>query len=148
MRNPSAIDYSEPIFDWLQNNKEEALKKWECIISGDLQQKQKAIMGDATVLKVPNFKAVNMHQTRFSDLKFRLGAGYLYCHQVHFCCNTFLLLIDKECHTFLLLIDKKKKHYLILNQTKYLIFYILYLIYIFSLIIFTEDFFPMIYLFI
>ncbi|KAF3445056.1 hypothetical protein FNV43_RR14749 [Rhamnella rubrinervis] len=81
LRNTSAIDYSEPIFDWLQNNKEEALKKWECIISGDLQQKQKAVMGDASVLKVPNFKAVNMHQTRFSDLKFRLGAGYLYCHQ-------------------------------------------------------------------
>ncbi|KAM4101542.1 hypothetical protein ACB094_05G151000 [Castanea mollissima] len=81
LRDPSAIDYSEPIFDWLRNSKDEALKKWECIITGELQQKQKAIVGDVTGLRLPHFKAVNMHMTRFCDLKFRLGAGYLYCHQ-------------------------------------------------------------------
>ncbi|KAH7533644.1 snRNA-activating protein complex subunit [Ziziphus jujuba] len=81
LRNPSAVDYSEPIFDWLRNNKEEALKKWEFITTGELQQKQKAIMGDVTPLQLPHFKAASMHQTRFCDLKFRLGAGYLYCHQ-------------------------------------------------------------------
>ncbi|XP_050288171.1 snRNA-activating protein complex subunit isoform X3 [Quercus robur] len=81
LRDPSAIDYSEPIFDWLRNSKDESLKKWECIITGELQQKQKAIVGDVTGLRLPHFKAVNMHMTRFCDLKFRLGAGYLYCHQ-------------------------------------------------------------------
>lgn len=89
MRDPSAIDYSEPIFDWLRNSKDEALKKWECIITGELQQKQKAIVGDVTGLRLPHFKAVNMHMTRFCDLKFRLGAGYLYCHQVPFSVATF-----------------------------------------------------------
>ncbi|KAK4584501.1 hypothetical protein RGQ29_022288 [Quercus rubra] len=58
LRDPSAIDYSEPIFDWLKNSKDEALKKWECIITGELQQKQKAIVGDVTGLRLPHFKAV------------------------------------------------------------------------------------------
>ncbi|KAF5450022.1 hypothetical protein F2P56_030405 [Juglans regia] len=81
LRDPSAIDYSEPIFDWLRNSKDEALKKWESITTGELQQKQKAIVGDVTGLQLPKFKAVDMHMTRFCDLRFRLGAGYLYCHQ-------------------------------------------------------------------
>ncbi|CBI33274.3 unnamed protein product, partial [Vitis vinifera] len=81
LRDPSAIDYSKPIFDWLRNSKDDALEKWECIISGDLQQKQKALLGDPTISHLPHFKAVDMHKTRFCDLQFRLGAGYLYCHQ-------------------------------------------------------------------
>ncbi|XP_042982401.1 snRNA-activating protein complex subunit isoform X3 [Carya illinoinensis] len=81
LRDPSAIDYSEPIFDWLRNSKDEALKKWESITTGELQQKQKAIVGDVTGLQLPQFKAVDMHTTRFCDIRFRLGAGYLYCHQ-------------------------------------------------------------------
>lgn len=93
LRDPSAIDYSEPIFDWLRNSKDEALKKWECIINGELQQKQKAIVGDVTGLRLPHFKAVNMHMTRFCDLKFRLGAGYLYCHQVPFSVPHFMILM-------------------------------------------------------
>ncbi|KAJ9697628.1 hypothetical protein PVL29_009449 [Vitis rotundifolia] len=82
LRDPSAIDYSKPIFDWLRNSKDDALEKWECIISGELQQKQKALLGDPTISRLPHFKAVDMHKTRFCDLQFRLGAGYLYCHQV------------------------------------------------------------------
>ncbi|XP_059640334.1 snRNA-activating protein complex subunit isoform X2 [Cornus florida] len=78
LRDPSAIDYSEPIFDWLRNSKIEALEKWECIISGELQQEQKDLLGSVAM---PPFKKVDMHRTRFCDLKFRLGAGYLYCHQ-------------------------------------------------------------------
>ncbi|KAA8549847.1 hypothetical protein F0562_001531 [Nyssa sinensis] len=78
LRDPSAIDYSEPIFDWLRNSKNDALEKWECIISGELQQKQKALLGSAAM---PRFKAAGMHKTRLCDLRFRLGAGYLYCHQ-------------------------------------------------------------------
>jgi len=82
LRDPSAIDYSEPIFDWLRNSRDDALKKWECIITGELPQKQKAIIGDdVTGLQLPQFKAVDMHRIRFCDLGFRLGAGYLYCHQ-------------------------------------------------------------------
>lgn len=80
LRDPAAIDYSEPIFDWLRNNKDEARKKWECIITGELQQKQKAIIGDVAS-QLPHFKAVDMQKTRFCDLKFSLGAGYQYCHQ-------------------------------------------------------------------
>ena len=98
MRDPSAIDYSEPIFDWLRNSKDEALKKWECIITGELQQKQKAIVGDVTGLRLPHFKAVNMHMTRFCDLKFRLGAGYLYCHQVPFSVTIGCMILRKKKH--------------------------------------------------
>ncbi|CAK9182194.1 unnamed protein product [Ilex paraguariensis] len=81
LREASAIDYSEPILNWLKNSKNEALEKWECIVSGELQQKQKSILGSDTEPQLPKFKAVDMHQMRFCDLKFRLGAGYLYCHQ-------------------------------------------------------------------
>ncbi|KAL5581566.1 hypothetical protein UlMin_014008 [Ulmus minor] len=81
LRDPSAINYSEPIFDWLQDNEDEALKKWEAITTGELQPKQKAIVGDVGVSQLPRFRAVDMHKTRFLDLKFRLGTAYLYCHQ-------------------------------------------------------------------
>ncbi|EOY17426.1 hypothetical protein QUC31_001452 [Theobroma cacao] len=81
LRDPSAIDYSGPIFDWLRNSRDDALKKWESIITGELQQKQRAILGNVTPSKLPNFKTVDMHKTRFCDLRFQLGAGYLYCHQ-------------------------------------------------------------------
>uniref|UniRef100_A0A803QIS3 snRNA-activating protein complex subunit n=1 Tax=Cannabis sativa TaxID=3483 RepID=A0A803QIS3_CANSA len=81
LRDPFAIDYSEPVFDWLRNNEEEVNKKWDCIITGELQQKQKAVIGNVTVSQLPHFKAVDMQKTRFCDLKFRVGNGYLYCHQ-------------------------------------------------------------------
>ncbi|KAM7505800.1 hypothetical protein LguiB_004704 [Lonicera macranthoides] len=82
LREHSATDYSKPIRDWLRDSKKDALEKWECIISGELQQKQRALFGSQTEqLKLPHFKAVEMHKTRFCDLRFRLGAGYLYCHQ-------------------------------------------------------------------
>ncbi|KAL8127908.1 hypothetical protein AgCh_014740 [Apium graveolens] len=42
MRDTSAIDYSKPILDWLEGSKKEADEKWEYIISGRLQAKQKA----------------------------------------------------------------------------------------------------------
>lgn len=83
MRDPSAIDYSEPIFDWLRKSRDDALKKWECILAGKMQKKKKAVVGDITGSKLPRFQAADMHKTQFCNLKFRLGAGYLYCHQVH-----------------------------------------------------------------
>ncbi|XP_031397078.1 snRNA-activating protein complex subunit isoform X2 [Punica granatum] len=81
LRDPSAVDYSEPILEWLRTSKEEALQKWDCIVSGELQQKQKAVIGEVSNLQLPQFKAVEMQKARFCDLKFQLGAGYLYCHQ-------------------------------------------------------------------
>ncbi|RDX89023.1 snRNA-activating protein complex subunit, partial [Mucuna pruriens] len=81
LRDPSAIDLTKPILDWLQNSKEEAQKKWEYIITGELQQKQKAIMGEESASQLPHFRSIEMHKIRFCDLSFRLGAGYLYCHQ-------------------------------------------------------------------
>ncbi|KAL7213844.1 hypothetical protein ACSBR2_016389 [Camellia fascicularis] len=81
LRVPSAIDYSKPVFDWFRKSEAEVLEKWECIISGEMQQKQKALLGSASSSHLPRFKAVDMNKTRFSDLRFRLGAGYLYCHQ-------------------------------------------------------------------
>nr|XP_011468184.1 PREDICTED: snRNA-activating protein complex subunit-like isoform X2 [Fragaria vesca subsp. vesca] len=81
MRDPSAIDYSEPIFDWLRKSRDDALKKWECILAGKMQKKKKAVVGDITGSKLPRFQAADMHKTQFCNLKFRLGAGYLYCHQ-------------------------------------------------------------------
>ncbi|PIA50548.1 hypothetical protein AQUCO_01200017v1 [Aquilegia coerulea] len=80
-RDPSAIDYSEPILDWVRNSKVEAREKWESVLSGELQQKQKALFGQTTTPNLPQFKTVEMHKIRFCDLWFRLGAGYLYCHQ-------------------------------------------------------------------
>ena len=82
LRNSSAIDYSKPIFDWLGNSTDDALKKWESIVTGELQQKQRAILGSVAPSRLPHFKAVDMHKTRFCDFRFQLGAGYLYCHQV------------------------------------------------------------------
>ncbi|KAJ0969419.1 hypothetical protein J5N97_022296 [Dioscorea zingiberensis] len=81
LRNPSAIDYSRPIFDWLKNCKDEVSEKWKYIMSGELKKKQKELLGDVEVSCVPEFKVADMHKTRFSDLCFRLGAGYIYCHQ-------------------------------------------------------------------
>lgn len=84
LREASAIDYSKPILDWLRDSKKEALEKWEEIVSGKLQPKQKALVASKTKPNLPRFKAFQMHKTRFCDLNFRLGAGYLYCHQVRF----------------------------------------------------------------
>ncbi|XVF85261.1 hypothetical protein PTKIN_Ptkin17bG0103700 [Pterospermum kingtungense] len=81
LRDSSAIDYSKPILDWLTNSKDDALKKWESIVTGELQQKQRAILGSVAPSRLPQFRAVDMHKTRFCDFRFQVGAGYLYCHQ-------------------------------------------------------------------
>ncbi|XP_042432213.1 snRNA-activating protein complex subunit-like isoform X1 [Zingiber officinale] len=82
LKDPSSIDYSKPIFDWLKNNNDEAVKKWDYILSGGLKKEQKKLLGDMKVSSLPNFRSVDMHKTRFSDLGgFRLGSSYLYCHQ-------------------------------------------------------------------
>uniref|UniRef100_A0A2P2MAR0 Uncharacterized protein MANES_08G015000 n=1 Tax=Rhizophora mucronata TaxID=61149 RepID=A0A2P2MAR0_RHIMU len=83
LRDPSAIDYSEPIFDWLRNSKDDALKKWETCIRGKLRKNQREVLGDIKISELPQFRCADMHKTRFCDLRFRLGAGYLYCHQVY-----------------------------------------------------------------
>ncbi|KMT14965.1 hypothetical protein BVRB_3g064730 isoform A [Beta vulgaris subsp. vulgaris] len=80
LRDSSAIDYSEPIFDWLKNQKEEALAKWNCILSG-VGKRRKIPLESKPISKLPNFRSVDMHRARFCDLGFRLGSGYLYCHQ-------------------------------------------------------------------
>ncbi|XP_050219758.1 snRNA-activating protein complex subunit isoform X2 [Mercurialis annua] len=81
LRDPSATDYSAPIFDWLRNSKDEALSKWECIIGGELRRKHKTALGQLPTSRLPQFRRVDMQKTRFCDLRFRLGSGYLYCHQ-------------------------------------------------------------------
>lgn len=81
LRDASSIDYSKPILDWLKDSNKEALEKWEYILSGRLQPKQKALVDNKRKENLPQFKAIPMHGTRFCDLNFRLGAGYLYCHQ-------------------------------------------------------------------
>ncbi|GKU97912.1 hypothetical protein SLEP1_g10986 [Rubroshorea leprosula] len=92
-RDPSAIDYSKPILDWLSNSKDDALRKWECLVTGQLQQKHREILGSPPTSKLPHFEAVNMHEKKFCNLNFRLGAGYLYCHQVQ---NFHLFCVKKE----------------------------------------------------
>ncbi|KAK9036999.1 hypothetical protein V6N11_021922 [Hibiscus sabdariffa] len=84
MRDSSAINYSEPILDWLRNSPDDAMKNWENIITGDWQQKQKSVLGGVAPSRLPHFKSTDMHKTRFCDFRFQLGAGYLYCHQVFF----------------------------------------------------------------
>ncbi|KAL9681610.1 hypothetical protein QQ045_013395 [Rhodiola kirilowii] len=81
MRDENATDYSRPIIQWLMNSKREAQEKWDNILSCGLVQKQKAILGNITSSKLPYYSAKEMQHTRLCDLKFRLGAGYLYCHQ-------------------------------------------------------------------
>lgn len=76
------MDYSKTILDWLENSKNDALEKWEFISAGELRQKHKALLGSENKQQLPRFKSVHMKTTRFCDLRFRLGAGYLYCHQV------------------------------------------------------------------
>ena len=63
LRNSSAIDYSKPICDWLRNSTYDALKKWESIVTGELQQKQRAILGSVEPSRLPHFKDVDMHKT-------------------------------------------------------------------------------------
>ncbi|KAI3964932.1 hypothetical protein MKW92_031272 [Papaver armeniacum] len=92
LRDPDAVDYSEPIFDWLRSSEKEALEKWDWILSGPLQLKDKALLGDMKASHLPNFKAVGMHKIRFCDLSLRLGAGYLYCHQGN--CKHLMVLRD------------------------------------------------------
>ncbi|XP_009109703.1 snRNA-activating protein complex subunit [Brassica rapa] len=81
LRNRKAADYSKPILNWLWNSKDEALKKWEGIITGELQQKQRTALGVTKAMDLPRFGSAEMQSTRFCDLRFRLGASYLYCHQ-------------------------------------------------------------------
>nr|GEZ06422.1 hypothetical protein [Tanacetum cinerariifolium] len=81
LREAGAIDYSKPILDWLRESKKTAQEKWECITSGSLLPKEKEFLGSGNGPKMPQFKAHSMQKTRFCDINFRLGAGYLYCHQ-------------------------------------------------------------------
>ncbi|KAL7245461.1 hypothetical protein ACSBR2_000735 [Camellia fascicularis] len=80
LRDSKARDYSEPILNWLRNSKDEALEKWEWIVSGELQKKQKEHLGSAMASQLPCFRSVEMNKTRFCDLRFQVGAGYVYCH--------------------------------------------------------------------
>ncbi|KAL7262406.1 hypothetical protein ACSBR1_000726 [Camellia fascicularis] len=81
LRDSKARDYSEPKLNWLRNSKDEALEKWEWIVSGELQKKQKEHLGSAMASQLPCFRSVEMNKTRFCDLRFQVGAGYVYCHQ-------------------------------------------------------------------
>ncbi|XP_006307426.2 snRNA-activating protein complex subunit isoform X1 [Capsella rubella] len=81
LRNLSGTDFSYPILDWIWNSKDEALKKWECLLTGKLQKYQKAVLGEGKSMDLPRFRTADMHSTRFCDLRFRVGASYLYCHQ-------------------------------------------------------------------
>ncbi|MCI13186.1 snRNA activating complex family protein, partial [Trifolium medium] len=65
LRDPSATDLTRPILDWLRNSKEEAQKKWEYIINGELRHKQKAVVGEASVSHLPRFSSVEMHKIYF-----------------------------------------------------------------------------------
>ncbi|KAF8664965.1 hypothetical protein HU200_054285 [Digitaria exilis] len=80
-RHRSATDYSKPILDWLENSSDEVAEKWDAITTGVLKKRQKDLLRGLNVSNVPEFKSERMQATRFSDLHFRPGAGYLYCHQ-------------------------------------------------------------------
>ncbi|XP_044342663.1 snRNA-activating protein complex subunit isoform X7 [Triticum aestivum] len=89
-RHYSAVDYSKPILDWLDNSSDEVAEKWDAISSGVLKKRQKDLLKGLHISNVPEFKSANMQSTYFSDLHFRLGAGYLYCHQGN-CKHTFVI---------------------------------------------------------
>ncbi|MCL7029941.1 hypothetical protein MKW94_008233 [Papaver nudicaule] len=76
--NTDVVDYNEFIFDWLKNSKKEALEKWDWILSGPLQAKQKALFGDTKTSHLPDFRAVDMHKICFCDLSCRLGVRLIH----------------------------------------------------------------------
>ncbi|KAJ1286768.1 hypothetical protein BS78_03G377000 [Paspalum vaginatum] len=80
-RHYSSTDYSKPILDWLKNSTDEVAEKWDAITSGVLKKRQKDLLGGLNNSNTPVFKSERMQMTRFCDLHFRPGAGYLYCHQ-------------------------------------------------------------------
>jgi len=80
-RHYSATDYSKPILDWLENSSDEVAEKWDAITSGVLKKRQKDLLSGLSISNVPELKSETMQMTRFSDLHFQPGAGYLYCHQ-------------------------------------------------------------------
>uniref|UniRef100_J3L713 snRNA-activating protein complex subunit n=1 Tax=Oryza brachyantha TaxID=4533 RepID=J3L713_ORYBR len=88
----STVDYSKPILDWLKNSSNEAEEKWDTITSGVLKKRQKDLLLGLNISNVPDFKSAKMEKTRFSDLNFRLGAGYLYCHQGN--CKHMIVIRD------------------------------------------------------
>ncbi|XP_051227718.1 snRNA-activating protein complex subunit isoform X3 [Lolium perenne] len=89
-RHYSAVDYSEPILDWLKDSSDEVAEKWDAISSGALKKRQKDLLRGLNISNVPEFKSAKMQTTHFSDLHFRIGAGYLYCHQGN-CKHTFVI---------------------------------------------------------
>ncbi|WVZ67707.1 hypothetical protein U9M48_016751 [Paspalum notatum var. saurae] len=91
-RHYSSTDYSKPILDWLKNSTDEVAEKWDAITSGVLKKRQKDLLGGLNNSNVPEFKSERMQMTRFSDLHFRPGAGYLYCHQGN--CNHTIVIRD------------------------------------------------------
>ncbi|XP_062229414.1 snRNA-activating protein complex subunit-like isoform X2 [Phragmites australis] len=92
MRHYSATDYSKPILEWLNNSSDEVAEKWDAITSGVLKKRQKDLLRGLNISNVPEFKSERMHRTRFSNLQFRLGAGYLYCHQGN--CKHMIVIRD------------------------------------------------------
>uniref|UniRef100_A0A0D9V9E0 snRNA-activating protein complex subunit n=1 Tax=Leersia perrieri TaxID=77586 RepID=A0A0D9V9E0_9ORYZ len=88
----STVDYSKPILDWLKNSRNEAEEKWDAITSGALKKRQKNLLLGLNISNVPDFKSAKMEKTRFSDLNFRIGAGYLYCHQGN--CKHMIVIRD------------------------------------------------------
>ena len=82
MRDQRAIDYSKPILEWLVNHRKEAEEKWKYIVASEIKR-GKQLPDNLTVSALPSFKAADMEKTQVCDVGFRLGSGYLFCHQVH-----------------------------------------------------------------
>uniref|UniRef100_A0ACD5XEQ0 Uncharacterized protein n=1 Tax=Avena sativa TaxID=4498 RepID=A0ACD5XEQ0_AVESA len=98
MRHYSAVDYSKPILDWLNDSSDEVAEKWDAISSGVLKKRQKDLLRGLNISNVPEFKSAKMQSTYFSDPHFRLGAGYLYCHQGN-CKHTFVIRDMRLIHS-------------------------------------------------
>nr|TKW18425.1 hypothetical protein SEVIR_5G429900v2 [Setaria viridis] len=76
----------------IENSGDEVAEKWDAITSGVLKKRQKDLLRGLNISNVPEFKSERMQTTRFSDLHFRPGAGYLYCHQGS--CNHRIVIRD------------------------------------------------------
>ncbi|KAJ4810048.1 snRNA-activating protein complex subunit [Rhynchospora pubera] len=92
LRQHSSIDYNRSIIDWLENSQGEASAKWDAILSGALRKKQKELLGDLEASSLPKFKTAHMQKTCFSNVRFRLGNGHLYCHQGN--CRHLIVIRD------------------------------------------------------
>ncbi|OAE28324.1 hypothetical protein AXG93_2490s1140 [Marchantia polymorpha subsp. ruderalis] len=91
MRHPKALDYSLPIRNWVREQAE-VIEKWKALGGVDLRKRRWLGLPSCPRAKnPPTFLHNRMEDVCFADLECRIGAQFLYCHQVR---NSFLQMLN------------------------------------------------------